>query len=134
MSRLEELKLAFAAHVTESVVEADGNFHYDERKLFALLFPRLLLVEFGFIDERGQTTDHFSSTRDEALLSLPGQLSLDEKLELLALFWGASVADDDLAAEELQVIRHAARLLKIPDAQVDETLDRLERDRKAGIS
>ena len=129
----ERLKLAFAVYIAQLIVEADNRIDYLEIKLWGQLFPRNLLRQASFIDDEGNLSESFEKARQEALYVLPGTLSIDEKLELLTLLHGASMADGELEAHELDVLRKGADLLGIPPNTFTTHLAQLTANYQLGI-
>lgn len=110
---LERLKLAFAVSIAKSVVDADDRTDHAEFQLFGQIFPRTLLRDHGFLDEDGRFTPALEQAFAEARATLPAALSPEEKLDVLTIFYGASVADDELDSRELAIVREAAQLLGV---------------------
>ncbi len=109
---LARLKLAFAYHLAELVVDADGQVQPMETAFLERAFPRAHLAEQGLIDDEGAWTTVFSATVEEALRVLPNALSRDEKGALMEVLRQASASDQEGAHEhEQNVLLVAARLL-----------------------
>jgi uncharacterized tellurite resistance protein B-like protein len=113
MPDLDRLKLAFAVSIAKEIVDADTTMDYSEFKLFGQIFPNHLLVEQGFVDGEGRFTEALGAAWAEARQVLPQALSREDKLDVLTIFYGASIADDELDSRELRVIREASSLLGI---------------------
>lgn len=113
MPDIDRLKLAFAVSLAKAVVDADERTDYAEFKLFGQLFPRHLLEEHGFVDADGMFTEALAEAWLEARQVLPGALSEEDKLDVLALFQGVSLADDEVDARERDVVEEAAELLGV---------------------
>ncbi|MBT3218213.1 MAG: hypothetical protein HN348_03910 [Proteobacteria bacterium] len=129
----ERLKLAFAVYIAQLIIEADNRIDYREMKLWGQLFPRNLLRQASFVDDEGNLNADFEQARQEALITLPGSLSLDEKLELLTVLHGASMADGELEAHELDVLAKGADLLGIPPTTFTTHLAQLTANYQLGI-
>ncbi|MCB9682419.1 MAG: hypothetical protein H6733_13210 [Alphaproteobacteria bacterium] len=112
---LPHLELAFAYHVIQQVVGADGVVGDAELRFVEERFPPAVLRSAGFKDARGRFTDRYEEALGDALLELPVRLPMDARLVLIDLFLDASLADDDHGAAEAVHAARAARLLGIPD-------------------
>jgi uncharacterized tellurite resistance protein B-like protein len=108
------LKLAFGVSIGRAIVDADRQVDYSEFRLFGQIFPRVLLREEGFVDEQGQFTEALATAWMEACAVLPEMLSEEDKLDLLSLFHGTSMADGTRDSRETRVIKDAADLLGVP--------------------
>ena len=126
-NELDRLKLAFAVYLSQQIFEADEYVDYQEMKLFGQIFPRQLLREFQFIDERDAFTSEFESARQEALTQLPSKLNATDKLDLLTLLHGACMADGELEPQELDELRRGADLLGLSPNEFTNHLAELAR-------
>ena len=126
------LKLAFALYIAQQVVEADGRVEYGELRMWHDLFPRALLREAGFIDEGGGFTASWESHRLAALTELP-KLPETERLELLTLLHGTSLADGEIAAQEVVALRRGADLLAVSEERFTVLLAQLTAQHTLGL-
>jgi len=119
---LKQLTLAFGVSIGRAVIDADRDVNYAEFSLFGRIFPRVLLREAGFVDDQDQFTEHLAEAWLQACKVLPEALSEGDKLDLLTLFHGTSMADGHLDAREEAVIREAAALLGVSADAFDHHL------------
>lgn len=110
----EHLRLAFAYHMVEQIVHADDAVEFKETGFMERHFPVSQLLKYGFIEESGDLTQRFSDALVQALLVLPQELSLEQKLQFINTFIDASMVDNQMQQEEGNVLLTAARLLAIP--------------------
>ena len=122
---LEALQLAFAYHMVEQIIGSDEDLDPTELRYLDEVFPPSLMREHGFVDPDGYTTAAFEEARDVALLELPARLTPGEKLALVEILVGAAAADGVLAAEEVDVLHGAARMLGLDDRAWGEHLQGL---------
>lgn len=119
------LKLAFGVSIARAIIDADRKVDYGEFNLFGRIFQRPALRAAGFLDGDDQFNEALAEAWMEACAVLPGALTEDEKLDLIALFYGTSMADDELDDREMSVIREAATLLGVDDETLDRHLETL---------
>ena len=110
---VERLKLAFAWHLCQQVVDADGAILPEERAFLESHFPREQLVAHGLADAEGRWTDAFGATVEEAFRILPGALSADEKTSLMHMLKEASRSEGSTPDAEANVLIVAARILGV---------------------
>lgn len=122
----EELKLAFAYHVVQLIMGADQVVTEAENVYVKCHFPEDMLASSGFVDADGLLTPRFGEARDEALASLPDQLDQKTKLELVSMFVGAAVVDEQLDHGESQIFVAAASLLGVSTDELDAHLDSMD--------
>ena len=116
---LGQLELAFAYHVVQQVIMGDGVIDPGERKFVEDRFPTELMRQSGFQDGAGHATPRFHAALGDALLELPSQLGLDEKLELIDVLLDASLADFDHHIDEGTPAARAARLLDVTTLELE---------------
>lgn len=113
---IERLQLAFAWHLSQQVVDADGLVHPAESEFLDRHFPREKLAAHGLIDDQGRFTDAFGEAVEQALTVLPGALSIDDKRRLMGILAEAARAEGHTAEAESNVLIVAARILGLrPD-------------------
>lgn len=112
---LLRLQLAFTLHMSEQILGSDRDVSDSERSWLHERFPREMLAQTGFIDAAGQLTATFEEARDDALITLPDQLELSGKWQIMEDLVQAAAADGVLAAEETMALAHAAALLGVSD-------------------
>ncbi len=116
---VDRLKLAFGVSIGRAIIDADRKVDYGEFRLFGRIFPRVMLRELGFIDDKDQFTEDLAGAWLEACEVLPKAMSNDDKLDMLALFYGTSMADGELDDREMAVVTEASNILGI-DAETLE--------------
>lgn len=116
---LDDLKLAFSLHVVDLIVAADDKLTKAELAFLEERFPQSALAERGFVDSDGVRTDAYHEAAVDALDRLPAQLELGDKVELLRVFFAATVADDSFEKAEGNALVDAARLLDMSDEEID---------------
>ncbi|NCG20246.1 MAG: hypothetical protein GWP91_14650 [Rhodobacterales bacterium] len=116
----EQLKLAFAAKVTQRVVEADGAVGDSERDFLARTFPEDQLKAL-WLDDLA-LREALARQAEQELADL---LGYHEKLGLLSTFFAACHADGKVDVRELRVLREASRTLGLENADVVKYLQRL---------
>lgn len=119
---LDDLKLAFCMHMVDQIVAADDRLSPEELAFLEAKFPPSMLRERGFLGPDGARTDAWHLAAMDALDRLPTELSEAEKLELLTVFFDATVADDQFEIAEGNLLLDGARLLELDDATVDAFL------------
>lgn len=122
----KELELAFAYHVVQLIVGADAKITSEETVYLSAHFPADILASSGFTTANGSLTERFAMARDEALDVLPRVLGRKQKLDLVTMFLGAAVVDDDLQRNESAIVVASSQLLGIPNSEMLEHLDSLE--------
>ena len=87
---VERLKLAFAWHLCQQVVDADGTVLPEERAFLESHFPREQLVAHGLADADGRWTEAFGPTVEEAFVPFleqePPDYEVHQQLEGLEGF------------------------------------------------
>ena len=119
---LDDLKLAFCMHMVDQIVAADDTLSPDELAFFEQKFPSSMLQERGFVGPDGVRTNAWHLAAMDALDRLPTELSEPEKVDLLSVFFAATVADDQFELSEGNLLLAGARLLDLDDAVVDAFL------------
>lgn len=119
---LDDLKLAFCMHMVDQIVAADDRLSPEELAFLEEKFPQSMLRDRGFVGPDGARTDAWHLAAMDALDRLPTELSEPEKLDLLAVFFDATVADDHFEIAEGNRLLDGARLLDLDDAVVDAFL------------
>jgi len=122
---VDRLKLAFGVSIGRAIIDADRKVDYGEFRLFGRIFPRALLRDVGFLDDDDQFNEALAGAWMEACAVLPEAISKEEKLDLLALFYGTSMADGELDDREMTVIREAASLLGVDQDTLDQHIETL---------
>lgn len=106
---IEMMKVAWALHVAEQIVESDGEVHEDELDYLARTFPPRRLQALGLHDRaRCVRLRHLASAE------LVHLLPRTEKLSLVGLFFRVAEADRAVTAPELEILRGAAETLGLP--------------------
>ncbi|MCB9679173.1 MAG: hypothetical protein H6737_28985 [Alphaproteobacteria bacterium] len=120
---IDDLKLAFSLHVVDQIVAADDQLTKAELAFLDARFPQSVLHERGFVDEDGVRTEAYHDAAMDALERLPVELDKASKLELLSMFFAATVADAQFELAEGGVLVDAARLLDLSDDDIDGFLE-----------
>jgi uncharacterized tellurite resistance protein B-like protein len=115
----ERMRLAFARHFSQRIVEADGELRVGETEFLANVFPPDLVQRLG-LDEMGVEAEYLAAARE----ALPGQLGHHDKLGLVGLLFSACYADGNLDAREMRVLREASESLGLPRESVVKYLRR----------
>ena len=119
------LKVAYAFHVAQMIMEADDNVDPREMVRMTEAFPRELLDGLNFVDEHDSFTTEFYDALDEAAEVLPFELSLREKLALVAIFARVTGADGEMDERERELLIDAAEFLGVPRSDVVKSLNKL---------
>ena len=119
---LDDLKLAFSLHVVDQIVAADNQLTKAELAFLEEQFPLKRLQDRGFADASGVRTDAYHQAAMDALDRLPVQLETADKVELLSVFFAATIADEHFEAAEGNALVDAARLLDMSDDEIDAFL------------
>jgi uncharacterized tellurite resistance protein B-like protein len=122
---LKFLQLAFTYHMVEQIIGSDEDLDPHELRYLDQVFPPALMREHGLLDAHGHHTPAFDEARNLALLELPSRLTRGEKLALIEVLVGAAAADGVLAAEEVDALHGAARMLGLDDQAWAEHLQQL---------
>ncbi|MEQ1570292.1 MAG: TerB family tellurite resistance protein [Myxococcota bacterium] len=118
---LDELKLAFSYHIVNQILGSDGAVAPAEAKFLSGTFPTTLMERSGFVSGTGRFTPRWHEALGEALLRLP-TLSVPERVQLIDTFFRAATADDEFLGAEAEVMRRAARLLGLQEAEFGQVL------------
>jgi hypothetical protein len=112
---VELQKLAFTWHMAREIVVADSETRDAELAWLDARCPPALLREVGFLDDAGPT-ELFVDALGRAVVELPDRLTPGEKLALLEGLVDVTAADGVLAAEEMDALAAAARMLGVEEA------------------
>lgn len=119
---IDDLKLAFSMHMVDQIVAADDVLSPEELAFLERRFPLSMLVERGFAHADGERTEAWHQAAVDALERLPTELTESEKIELLAVFFEATIADARFERAEGNLLVDGARLLDLDDAVIDRFL------------
>lgn len=122
---VDELKLAFSYHIVNQILNSDGELVPAEAAFMRRAFPSRLFQQSGFVDEDGRYTQRWQDALGEALLELPVQLTVDQRLGILETFYQAAMADAELQYIEGTILVRAARLLGLRAEQFTARIERL---------
>jgi uncharacterized tellurite resistance protein B-like protein len=122
---VDQLKLAFTYHIVNQILESDDEVVPAEARFLRRTFPQELFESSGFVDAEGKYTQRWQDALGEALLELPVQLSVAERLKVLETFYQAAVADDDFQYIEGNILVRAAKLLGLRPEQFTARLEQL---------
>lgn len=115
----ERMRLAFARHFAQRIVEADGVVQEAEAEFMANVFPPDLRVRLGLQDPALEA-EYLEAARER----LPHQLGHHDKLGLVGLFFSACYSDGSLDAREMKVIKDAGEVLGLSREEVVKYLRR----------
>lgn len=118
--RMERMRIAFAHHFSQSIVEADGVLHADEREFMQRVFPEDMMTSMG-MDQRAA----YNQALNEAKVQLPLLLGHHDKLAMIGLFFSVCHSDGTLDAREMRVLKEAAAILGLEGNQVVSYLTKL---------
>ena len=106
---LYRLKYVLAIYLVQQVVLADEKTTEEELDFIKEHFPKELLQSLNLLDEK-----EMSVLLEKALKVLPGKLSLQGKLDIIGMCFGASASDGDVDIREVATIQVAAEILNVP--------------------
>lgn len=118
-AELERMRVAFARHFSQRIVEADGIVADDERAFMRTVFPDELLARLGLAEG-----DDRETCLAEAAERLPTALGYHDKLAMLGLFFSACYCDGALDAREVSVLREAGEALGLGRPEIVRYLSR----------
>lgn len=122
----DELTLAFTWHLARQVTDADFDVTDGELSWMDRNFPMKNLWAADFVGENGAPTLRYEDALGEALVVLPDELRLDEKLALITMLFELTLADDEFHHTEGSVIVRAAQLLGVTNSELDAHLSSLD--------
>ena len=76
----------------------------------------------GYLDAAGGFTPRHLEALRQASITLPEELSVEERLALIEVLLGASLADSHFDEDEGSILQQAAVFLHIPDDALDAWL------------
>ena len=106
---LYRLKYVLAIYMVQQVILADEKTTEEELDFIKEHFPPELLHSLNLIDKA-----EMSILLEKALQVLPHKLSLQGKLDIIGMCFGASASDGDVDIREVATIQVAAEILLIP--------------------
>lgn len=106
---LYRLKYVLAIYLVQQVVLADEKTTEEELDFIKEHFPNGLLQSLNLLDEK-----EMSVLLEKALKVLPEKLSLQGKLDIIGMCFGASASDGDVDIREVATIQVAAEILNVP--------------------
>jgi len=116
---VERMRLAFAHHFAQKIVEADGIIQPDETRFMEQVFPDVLLDRLGIAGAEARAL-----WRDRSFEVLPKILGHHDKLALVGLFFSVCYSDSSLDAREMKVLKDASEILGIDRNEVVNYLRR----------
>lgn len=122
---LDELKLAFTYHISNQILESDGIMAPSEVAFVKRWFPKDVFENAGFVDTEGRYTSRWQDALGEALLELPVQLSVEQRLDLLEKLYMAAISDGDGQYIEGNILVRAARLLGLKPSQFTARVEQM---------
>lgn len=118
--RMERMRIAFAHHFAQRIIESDGVITGDEREFMARVFPSDVMQAMGMDSHEAR-----KAALDEALAELPVSLGHHDKLAMIGLFFSVCHSDGSLATAEMRELKEAASVLGLEGAEVVGYLRRL---------
>jgi uncharacterized tellurite resistance protein B-like protein len=106
---LYRLKYVLAIYLVEQVILADEKTTSEELSYVHEHFPPEFLQSLNLTDQQ-----EMAVLLEKALEVLPKQLSLEGKLDIIGLGFGASASDGDVDIREVATIQVAAEILNVP--------------------
>lgn len=119
---IAELRLAFGYHFARLVLESDRTITLSENDFLQRHFAREDMGAAGFMDSAGAFTLRHTEALRKASVTLPEELSVEERLSLIEVLLGASLADSTFDTDEGSILEQAAVFLHIPDDALDTWL------------
>jgi hypothetical protein len=120
---IELLKTALSYKITTDIVVSDQDIDGSEQKLIFDRFPYEDMVASGLINKDGYKTPKLHKLVEEAIDTLPGVLSEEDRLQLFDGFIDVVAADDELQEGEAAALREAAVLLGLSDDAIDARME-----------
>jgi uncharacterized tellurite resistance protein B-like protein len=118
-AELERMRLVFARHYAQRIVEADGKVLEEEVVFMDTVFPGHLMRRLSLVDP-SQAKKYF----EQSIKRLPDALGHHDKLALIGLFFSACYSDGSLDAREIRVLRQAGEALGLTRHEVVDYLER----------
>jgi len=115
----DRMRIAFARHFSQRIVEADGEVRDAEVDFLRDVFPPDLLTQLG-LDEAAVEAEYLAAAREV----LPGQLGHHDKLGLVGILFSVCTSDGVLDAREMRVLREAGETLGLSRETVVKYLRR----------
>jgi uncharacterized tellurite resistance protein B-like protein len=115
----ERMRIAFARHYSQRIVDADGVVREGESEFLADVFPPEMVHRLG-LDEAGVEAEYLAAAREV----LPAQLGHHDKLGLVGLLFSACTSDGFLGTGEMRVLREAGETLGLSRETVVKYLRR----------
>lgn len=116
---LERMRLVFARHFANLIVEADGRIREEELVFLDTVFPNSLMRQLDLNDDL-----EIEAWLDRAFKELPHALGHHDKLAMIGLFFSACYSDGALDAREMRVLREAGESLGMETRDVARYLER----------
>jgi len=110
---LERMRLAFAQHYAQQVIEADGRIDSGEKAFMDATFPPDLLAVMRLTE-----TSRREQCFLDALRELPSLLGHHDKLALIGLLFSASYSDGSVDTREMRVLKDAGDKLGLDKEDV----------------
>ncbi len=110
---LERMRLAFARHYAQQVVEADGRIDSGEKAFMDATFSPDLMAMMR-LSEASRRERCFK----EACVELPARLGHHDKLALMGLLFSASYSDGSVDTREVRVLKDAGDKLGLDKKDV----------------
>jgi len=121
---LFRMKYAFAYHIVHQVLGDSPNLTPEEQFFIDEQFPPTLL-EVLRLDNETEREALFK----RACTELPQRTSVDERLELIGMFFAASSLSGEVLFQEFSILTVAAEFLEVPLDLMTRYIDQLLSDR-----
>ena len=119
---LEHQKLAFTLTMAHRVAGADEQRDHSEIEKLRALFPGASAA--GFVDAEGNlVSEKVAPVFDAACRDLPSRLAHADRLSLISVLNDVCLSDAQVTRREVNVIREAAAMMGIAQAELERLLD-----------
>ena len=121
---LFRMKYAFAYHIVHQVLGESPQLSPEEQAFIDEQFPTELLKVLNIDDP-----DERQSLFDRASTELPQRMTVEERLELVGMFFAASSLNGEMLFQEFSILTVAAEFLEVPLDLMTSYIDQLLSDR-----
>lgn len=121
---LFRMKYAFAYHIVHQVLGDSPRLKPEEQEFMDEQFPPVLLEVLKIDDP-----DERKALFDRACSELPQRMNVEERLELIGMFFAASSLSGEMLFQEFSILTVAAEFLEVPLDIMTSYIDQLLSDR-----
>ena len=121
---LFRMKYAFAYHIVHQVLGESPQLSPEEQAFIDEQFPPELLKVLSIDDP-----DERKALFDRASTELPQRMTVEERLELVGMFFAASSLSGEMLFQEFSILTVAAEFLEVPLDLMTSYIDQLLSDR-----